>query len=152
MIILGFGVDDFIKKVRAVIDEIGKELSEIGSATSAITVQSRRELVRYKILGYKSKPPEGEVLNENPRIVLHKSFLVLGKDLEEDTAKIFKELREELQELIYFVEVRKNELKDHLFILITKGAKVLSLYIVSPETPSFKSVVEELKRAAEGGK
>ncbi|UXD22921.1 hypothetical protein IPA_09620 [Ignicoccus pacificus DSM 13166] len=147
MIIIGFGADDFINKLKKLIEQLGNELSEIGTAVSAITIQSRRELVRYKILGYKTKPPEGQLLNEKPRIVLHKSFLVLGKDLQDDTARMFKELREELENVIFFVESRKSDFKDHLFILIGRGASVFSVYIVSPETPNFNTVVEELKKA-----
>jgi len=146
MIIIGFGADDFINKLRKVVERLGEELSEIGTAVSAITVQSRRELVRYKILGYKTKPPEGSTLSEKPRMVLHKSFLVLGKDLQDDTARVFKELRDELEEVIFFIESRKEEFKDHLFILIGRGASIFSIYIVSPETPSFNTVVEQLKK------
>lgn len=152
MIIIGFGADDFINKLKKVIDEIGKEVSEIGSTLSAIAVQSRKELVRYKILGYKIKPPEGQLLKDKPRVVLHSSFLVLSKDLEEDTARTFGSLRETLEELIFFTESKRNDFRNHLFILVTKGADVLSLYIVSPDTPNFNTVLEELKKGIEEGR
>ncbi|NPA85225.1 MAG: hypothetical protein GXO07_04375 [Crenarchaeota archaeon] len=146
MIIVGIGVDDLISKLRKEIEEIEKELEAHGEVLVPIMEYGRKEFLQYKLLGHKKKPPQGEKLNENPPIILHKSLIVLLKSYEGDVSEILKEYREELENLISFVEMRREEFKDHIFLVVTKGAKILVVYILPPKVPNY----EKIRKALEG--
>ncbi|ALU12802.1 hypothetical protein EYM_07670 [Ignicoccus islandicus DSM 13165] len=145
MIIVAHGPEEFIEKSKKVIEEMAKELDEIGRLTSKIMVHGRKELLKYKLLGYKVKPKEEKILNEKPRIVLHESSIVLLNDIENFNSQYFKALRDELEELMAFVETRKDQFQNHLFILILKDSSVVSLFILSPNAPNFDKIIEDLK-------
>jgi len=145
MIITAVGPEELIEKLREEVAEIEKELESYGAALAPVLVQSRKELVRYKLLGFKTKPPQGEKLSDSPPIVLHKSLLVFSKDFEREVAEALKEYKEELESLVSFLELKKEELKDHIFFVFTKGAKIIAVYVLSPTAPSYESIKRQLE-------
>ncbi len=146
MIIAAIGADDLISKLKAEIEEIERELEGYGKALAPVLEQSRKELVRYKLLGFKAKPPESKKLNEEPPVILHESVLVFSKDFEREVAGALKEYREELESLINFLELKKDELKDHIFFVFTKGAKLITVYVLSPKVPGYESIKKALQK------
>ncbi|ABU81927.1 hypothetical protein [Ignicoccus hospitalis] len=151
MIIVAVGADSLINKLKREVEEVEKELADYGNALSVVMDQGRKELVRYKLLGFKTKPPEKEVISEKPLTVLHRSLLVFSKDFEREVASTFKEYKEEIQSLIDKLNAQREEFKDHIFFVFTKGAKIVAIYVLPPTVPGYETIRAELERL-EGGR
>ena len=146
MIIVGVGIDDFIKKLENEVKAIDEELSSFDDVMTVILQFQRKELVKYKLLGFKTKPPEGKKLSDEPPVKAYNTLITLSQELEMEYSRKMKEFREELQNLISTLESMREEYSDAIFILVTHGAKIMGVYIITPKTPGFESLKERLRR------
>ena len=146
MIIVGVGIDDFIKKLENEVKAIDEELSSFDDVMTVILQFQRKELVKYKLLGFKTKPPEGKKLLDEPPVKAYSTLITLSQELEMEYSRKMKEFREELQNLISTLESMREEYSDAIFILVTHGAKIMGVYIITPKTPGFESLKERLRR------
>ena len=58
MIITAVGAEQLIAKLKEEIQELEKEIEEHGNVLRVVLEQGRKELIRYKLIGYKKKPPQ----------------------------------------------------------------------------------------------
>ena len=86
------------------------------------------------------------MLNENPPVLSYESVLVFSKDYEGEVARAFKEYKEELENLINFISIKKDELKDHLFFVFSKGPKLVAVYAIAPIAPGYESIRKEIEK------
>ncbi len=145
MIIVATSLDEFIDKLKQEIQLIDEELKRFDDIMTPILYFQRKELVKYKLLGFKTKPPEGKKLLDKPPITAYDTLITLSQELELEYSKRMKEFREEIENLIMKLESLREEYSDAIFIMITHGPKIIGIYIITPKTPGFESLKEKLR-------
>ncbi len=144
MIIVATNLDEFIDKLKEEVNAIDEELKHFDNLMTPILYFQRKELVKYKLLGFKSKPPEGKKMLEKPPMKAYNTLITLSQELELEYSKKMREFREELENLISKLEMMREEYADSIFIMVTHGPKIMGIYVITNKTPGFDALKEKL--------